>query len=223
MRVLLAPDGFGGTLSPAQAAARAGRRLARTASGDDVDLAPLSDGPARASSTSSPPRCPTRGAWPSRSRTRWPARCAPSSCCTGRPPTSSRPRPAGSTSSRRRTATRCARRRTASGSCSPPRSTPVRAGSSSGSAAAPPTTAGGAARRSRVQRQDAAGERVPPGGAALHAVTQLTGRPTPGWRRWSWSRPRTWTARCWASTAPRRPSGRRRAPPARTSPCWTGR
>jgi glycerate kinase len=44
MRVLLAPDGFGGTLSPAQAAAALADGWRRTASGDDVDLAPLSDG-----------------------------------------------------------------------------------------------------------------------------------------------------------------------------------
>ena len=44
MRVLMAPDGFGGTLSPAQAAAALAEGWRRTASGDDVDLAPLSDG-----------------------------------------------------------------------------------------------------------------------------------------------------------------------------------
>jgi len=44
MRVLLAPDGFGGTLSPAQAAAALADGWRRTASVDDVDLAPLSDG-----------------------------------------------------------------------------------------------------------------------------------------------------------------------------------
>ncbi len=44
MRVLLAPDGFGGTLSPAQAAAALADGWRRAAPDDDVDLAPLSDG-----------------------------------------------------------------------------------------------------------------------------------------------------------------------------------
>jgi glycerate kinase len=44
MRVLMAPDGFGGTLSPAQAAAALSDGWRRAAPGDEVDLAPLSDG-----------------------------------------------------------------------------------------------------------------------------------------------------------------------------------
>lgn len=44
MRVLMAPDGFGGTLSPAQAATALADGWRRTAPGDEVDLAPLSDG-----------------------------------------------------------------------------------------------------------------------------------------------------------------------------------
>ena len=44
MRVLMAPDGFGGTLSPAQAATALADGWRRAAPGDDVDLAPLSDG-----------------------------------------------------------------------------------------------------------------------------------------------------------------------------------
>ena len=44
MRVLLAPDGFGGTLSPAQAAAALADGWRRAAPDDEVDLAPLSDG-----------------------------------------------------------------------------------------------------------------------------------------------------------------------------------
>ena len=44
MRVLLAPDGFGGTLSPAQAATALAEGWRRAAAGDEVDLAPLSDG-----------------------------------------------------------------------------------------------------------------------------------------------------------------------------------
>ena len=44
MRVLLAPDGFGGTLSPAQAATALADGWRRAAPDDEVDLAPLSDG-----------------------------------------------------------------------------------------------------------------------------------------------------------------------------------
>jgi glycerate kinase len=44
VRVLLAPDGFGGTLSPAEAAAALAEGWAAGAPGDDLDLAPLSDG-----------------------------------------------------------------------------------------------------------------------------------------------------------------------------------
>jgi glycerate kinase len=44
MRVLMAPDGFGGTLSPAQAAEALAAGWRRAAPGDEVDLAPLSDG-----------------------------------------------------------------------------------------------------------------------------------------------------------------------------------
>lgn len=44
MRVLMAPDGFGGTLSPAQAASALADGWRRSAAGDEVDLAPLSDG-----------------------------------------------------------------------------------------------------------------------------------------------------------------------------------
>ena len=44
MRVLMAPDGFGGTLSPAQAATALAEGWRRTAPDDEVDLAPLSDG-----------------------------------------------------------------------------------------------------------------------------------------------------------------------------------
>ena len=44
MRVLMAPDGFGGTLSPAQAAAALADGWRRAAPADEVDLAPLSDG-----------------------------------------------------------------------------------------------------------------------------------------------------------------------------------
>ena len=44
MRVLLAPDGFGGTLSPAAAAAAMADGWRRAAPGDELDLAPLSDG-----------------------------------------------------------------------------------------------------------------------------------------------------------------------------------
>jgi glycerate kinase len=40
----MAPDGFGGTLSPAQAATALADGWRRTAAGDEVDLAPLSDG-----------------------------------------------------------------------------------------------------------------------------------------------------------------------------------
>ena len=44
MRILVAPDGFGGTLSPVQAAAAiaAGWQAARP--GDALDVAPVSDG-----------------------------------------------------------------------------------------------------------------------------------------------------------------------------------
>jgi len=44
MRVLIAPDGFGGTLSPAQAAAAIADGWQEVAPHDDLDLAPLSDG-----------------------------------------------------------------------------------------------------------------------------------------------------------------------------------
>ena len=44
MRVLLAPDGFGGTLTPAQAAQALADGWASAAPGDELDLAPLSDG-----------------------------------------------------------------------------------------------------------------------------------------------------------------------------------
>jgi glycerate 2-kinase len=44
MRVLMAPDGFGGTLSPAQAATALAEGWRRAAGSDEVDLAPLSDG-----------------------------------------------------------------------------------------------------------------------------------------------------------------------------------
>lgn len=44
MRVLLAPDGFGGTLSPAQAAAALAQGWAAAAPADVLDLAPMSDG-----------------------------------------------------------------------------------------------------------------------------------------------------------------------------------
>ena len=44
MRVLLAPDGFGGTLSPAEAATALATGWACAAPGDALDLAPLSDG-----------------------------------------------------------------------------------------------------------------------------------------------------------------------------------
>jgi len=44
MRVLIAPDGFGGTLTPAAAAAAIADGWARAAPADALDLAPLSDG-----------------------------------------------------------------------------------------------------------------------------------------------------------------------------------
>lgn len=44
MRVLIAPDGFGGTLTPAGAAAAMADGWRRAAPGDELDLAPLSDG-----------------------------------------------------------------------------------------------------------------------------------------------------------------------------------
>ena len=44
MRVLIAPDGFGGTLSPAQAAAAIADGWRSAAPGDELDVAPLSDG-----------------------------------------------------------------------------------------------------------------------------------------------------------------------------------
>ena len=44
MRVLIAPDGFGGTLTPAAAAAAMADGWARVAPADPLDLAPLSDG-----------------------------------------------------------------------------------------------------------------------------------------------------------------------------------
>ncbi len=44
VRVLLAPDGFGGTLSPAQAAAAMATGWRAAAPRDELDLAPLSDG-----------------------------------------------------------------------------------------------------------------------------------------------------------------------------------
>ena len=44
MRVLIAPDGFGGTLSPAQAAAAMEQGWRAAAPGDELDVAPLSDG-----------------------------------------------------------------------------------------------------------------------------------------------------------------------------------
>jgi glycerate 2-kinase len=44
MRLVIAPDGFGGTLSPAAAARALGDGWSRGAPGDEVDLCPLSDG-----------------------------------------------------------------------------------------------------------------------------------------------------------------------------------
>ena len=44
MRILLAPDGFGGTLTAAQAAHALGEGWRRVAPDDELDLAPLSDG-----------------------------------------------------------------------------------------------------------------------------------------------------------------------------------
>jgi glycerate kinase len=44
MRVLIAPDGFGGTLSPAQAAAAIADGWRAAAPADELDVAPLSDG-----------------------------------------------------------------------------------------------------------------------------------------------------------------------------------
>jgi glycerate kinase len=44
VRVLIAPDGFGGTLSPAQAAAAIAAGWGAAAPADELDLAPLSDG-----------------------------------------------------------------------------------------------------------------------------------------------------------------------------------
>ena len=44
MRVLLAPDGFGGTLSPAAAAAALAEGWRRASPSDEIDAAPLSDG-----------------------------------------------------------------------------------------------------------------------------------------------------------------------------------
>lgn len=44
MRVVIAPDGFGGTLSPAQASAAMAAGWRRVAPEDDLDLAPMSDG-----------------------------------------------------------------------------------------------------------------------------------------------------------------------------------
>ena len=44
MRLVIAPDGFGGTLSPAAAARALGEGWARGAPDDEVDLCPLSDG-----------------------------------------------------------------------------------------------------------------------------------------------------------------------------------
>jgi glycerate kinase len=44
VRVLIAPDGFGGTLSGAQAAAAMAQGWAGAAPGDELDLAPMSDG-----------------------------------------------------------------------------------------------------------------------------------------------------------------------------------
>ncbi|MBW3640177.1 MAG: glycerate kinase, partial [Actinobacteria bacterium] len=44
MRVLIAPDGFGGTLSPVEAAAAIAAGWRAAAPDDDLDLAPLSDG-----------------------------------------------------------------------------------------------------------------------------------------------------------------------------------
>ena len=44
MRVLVAPDGFGGTLTPAQAARALADGWASAVPGDELDLAPLSDG-----------------------------------------------------------------------------------------------------------------------------------------------------------------------------------
>ena len=44
MRVLIAPDGFGGTLSAVQAAEAMAAGWRRTAPGDEIELAPLSDG-----------------------------------------------------------------------------------------------------------------------------------------------------------------------------------
>jgi glycerate kinase len=44
MRVVMAPDGFGGTLSPAQAAAALAEGWRRLAPADEVELVPLSDG-----------------------------------------------------------------------------------------------------------------------------------------------------------------------------------
>jgi glycerate kinase len=44
MRVLIAPDGFGGTLTPAQAAAALARGWREAVPSDQLDLAPMSDG-----------------------------------------------------------------------------------------------------------------------------------------------------------------------------------
>ena len=44
MRLVIAPDGFGGTLSPAAAARALGEGWSAGAPGDEVDLCPLSDG-----------------------------------------------------------------------------------------------------------------------------------------------------------------------------------
>ncbi len=44
MRLVIAPDGFGGTLSPAAAARAVGEGWSRAAPADEVDLCPLSDG-----------------------------------------------------------------------------------------------------------------------------------------------------------------------------------
>ena len=44
VRILIAPDGFGGTLSPAQAADAIAEGWRSAAPGDELDLAPLSDG-----------------------------------------------------------------------------------------------------------------------------------------------------------------------------------
>ena len=148
MRVLMAPDGFGGTLSPAQAATALAEGWRRASPDDEVDLAPLSDGgpgfvDVLATALPDAERRPGR-----RSRTPWPGRCGPTCCSHGTTAyvesaqacglhllTAERARPAAHHDVRRRAARRRGPRRRR------------HAGSSSGSAAAPPTTAAPACSR----------------------------------------------------------------------------